>query len=384
MNKLAECSIFLLLCLLSLNGWADTPDSFSYKGQLTVDYLGANTANHWHDRGILRYIPDITFQGVVSDGYSWDLDVSANAYVDYQSHRESSVSTTAKLYRLNTQLKTPQSDIRLGLQEINFGPAVILRPLRWFDQVSPTDPLKITEGVKGIRYRYFFMNNANIWLWTLYGNNDPKGYELVATKKDTPEMGGRFQYPLELGELGFSFHGRKTERMGFSGTSTGQDLFEKRYALDGKWDLGPGLWYEYVLIDQGAGSKVNTNWFKMLTIGADYTFAVGQGIYVLAEHLVSGASNKAMTWDNNAKTNVQTSALQVNYPVGILDAVTFMEIYAWKPKQGFHYFRWDRTYDNWSFSLGVFISTDQSHNNNTQEPYGFSGNGIQAVIVFNH
>jgi hypothetical protein len=168
--------------------------------------------------------------------------------------------------------------------------------------------------------------------------------------------------------------------MGFNGTSTGDDLFEKRYALDGKWDLGPGLWYEYVLIDQGAGSEVPTNWFKMLTIGADYTLAIGKGIHVLAEHLVTGASDEAMTWDNS----VQTSALQLNYPVGILDAITFMEIYAWKQKQGFHYFRWDRTYDNWALSIGAFISSGQSHSNSTLGPSGFSGDGIQAVIRFNH
>lgn len=380
MNKLAKCHFFLVLYLISFSGLADAPDSISFKGQLTFDYLGSNTSKHWEDQAILRYIPDVTFQNVFSRDYSWDLNVSANTFADYQSHPESSVSSTTKLYRLNAQLKTPQSDIRLGLQEINFGPALILRPLRWFDQVSPTDPLKLTEGVKGIRYRYFFMNNANIWLWTLYGNDDPKGYELIATKKDTPEIGARFQYPVKLGELGFSVHGRKTESMGFSGTSTGEDLFEKRYALDGKWDLGPGLWYEFVLIDQGAGPEVSTNWFKMLTVGADYTLAIGQGLHVLGEHLVSGASDAAMTWDNS----VQTSALQLNYPVGILDAVTWMEIYAWKQKQGFHYFRWDRTYDNWAFSLGVFISSDQSQNNSTLKPSGFSGNGIQAVIRFNH
>jgi hypothetical protein len=379
MNKLAVGHFLLVLYLISFNGIADTPDNISVKGQLTIDYLGADTSKHWEEQAILRYIPDVTFQDAFSGDYLWDINASTNIFVDYQSHPESSVSSTAELYRLNAQLKTPQSDIRLGLQEINFGPALILRPLRWFDQISPVDPLKLTEGVKGLRYRYFFMNNANIWLWTLYGNDDPKGYELVATKDGTPEVGGRFQYPVGSGELGFSFHGRKTERMGFSGTSTGEDLFERRYALDGKWDLGPGLWYEYVIIDQGAGSEVNTNWFKMLTIGADYTLAIGQGIHVLAEHLANGASNEAMTWDNSD----QTSALQLNYPVGILDAVTFMEIYAWKPKQGFHYFRWDRTYDNWAFSLGVFISSGQS-NDSTLGPSAFSGDGIQAVIRFNH
>jgi len=255
-----------------------------------------------------------------------------------------------------------------------------LRSLRWFDEIKPTDPLALTEGVKGIRYRYFFMNNANIWLWALYGNNDPKGYELVGTKENTIEAGARFQYPLKTGELGFSFHTRETEGLGYSDTPIEEDLIEKRYALDGKWDLGLGVWYEYVLIDQGAGTEVNTNWFKMLTIGADYTFAVGNGIHVLLEHLVNAASDKAMTWEQST----QTSALQLSYPISILDTFTLMEIYSWTQTQGFHYLRWDRAYDNWAFSLGVFSAPDQTSNDIGLGPSGIYGNGIQFVIAFNH
>lgn len=380
MNKLAGSTLFLALYLISFNGMADASDTLSFKGQLSFNYLGAEASTEWQSQATLRYMPDLTIQNTFADDYSWDLNLSANTYANYQGHPESNFSSSASLYRLNVQLKTAQSDTRLGLQKINFGPALILRSLRWFDQVSPTDPLKLTEGVTGIRYRYFFMNNANIWLWALYGNNETKGYEIVATKEDTPEVGARFQYPLESGEIGFSFHTRKTERLGFSDISVGEDLLEKRLALDGKWDLGPGIWFEYVLIDQGADAKVNTNWVNMLTIGADYTVAIGNGIHLLAEHLVGSMSDKVTAWD----TIAQTSALQLSYPVGVLDAVLLMESYSWRQKQGFHYFRWDRTYDNWSFSLGAFISPDQSSNNIGLGPSVVSGTGIESVIVFNH
>ena len=63
--------------------------------------------------------------------------------------------------------------IEPGLQKINFGSATMLRPLMWFDQVDPRDPLQLTDGVWGVLGRYYFLNNANIWLWGLYGNKNP-------------------------------------------------------------------------------------------------------------------------------------------------------------------------------------------------------------------
>lgn len=380
MQTLDRVTLFIALCLFFFQGTVDASDTLNFKGQLSLDYKGSDTWSKWQNQAILRYMPDVTIQSAHPNDFSWDLNASVDMYADYQSQPESAYSNDASLYRLNARLKTPQSDIQLGLQQINFGPAIILRSLRWFDQLSATDSLKLTKGVKGLRYRYFFANNANLWLWTLYGNKDPKGFELVATKHDTPEAGGRIQYPVERGELGFSFHRRTTERLGFSGASIGNDLHERRLALDGKWDLGPGLWYEYVLIDQGAGAKVKNNWLNLLTLGVDYTVAVGNGVHVLGEHLVSAFSDKAIQWDQRT----QTSALQLSYPVDILDAISLISIYSWSSGQYFHYFRWDRTYDNFVLGAGVFLSSDQTAINSDLASTAFSGNGIQVMIVFNH
>ena len=380
MNKLKKVFFLLTFYLISANGITEASEIYDFKGQLSFNYLGVDEPEKWQNLAVLRYIPDFTLHDNFSHDYLWAINASAIASVNYQSYPESELSSEASFYRLNAQLKTSQSDTVLGLQTINFGPAIILRSLRWFDEIKPTDPLALTEGVKGIRYRYFFSNNANVWLWALYGNNDPKGYELVGTKENTVEAGARFQYPLKTGELGFTFHTRKTDGLAFSDTPVDEDLIEKRYALDGKWDLGLGIWYEFVLIDQGTDSQINSNWFKTLTLGADYTFAIGNGIHIMLEHLVNTLSEKAMTWDERT----QTSALQLRYPIGILDAVSLMEIYSWTQSQGFHYLRWDRAYDNWAFSLGIFSAPNQSSNNSGLGPSGIYGNGLQFVIAFNH
>ena len=36
-----------------------------------------------------------------------------------------------------------------------------------------------TNGVNALLGRYYFNNNANIWLWGLYGNEDPRGFDIT-------------------------------------------------------------------------------------------------------------------------------------------------------------------------------------------------------------
>ena len=86
--------------------------------------------------------------------------------------------------------------VRGGLQKINFGSANLLRPLMWFDQIDPRDPLQLTDGVWGILGRYYFLNNANIWVWGLIGNDQRKGWEVIPSVKNKPEFGFRVQMPI--------------------------------------------------------------------------------------------------------------------------------------------------------------------------------------------
>ena len=120
----------------------------------------------------------------------------------------------------------------------------------WFDRIDPRDPLQLTDGVYATLARYYFLNNANVWFWFLYGNDEPKGWELLSTTKKQPEYGGRIQLPLYTGELGLSYHRRQVgpDSINFSGIAGNYSkLEEDRIGLDGKWDIGPGVWFEEVL-----------------------------------------------------------------------------------------------------------------------------------------
>ena len=59
---------------------------------------------------------------------------------------------------------------------------------------------------------------------------------------------------------------------------------EDRIALDGKWDLGVGLWFEAVWTRQ-AWTAAPWKSQRALNLGTDYTFGLGNGLHVLAEHL---------------------------------------------------------------------------------------------------
>ena len=90
----------------------------------------------------------------------------------------------------------------------------MLRPLMWFDKIDPRDPLQLTDGVWGLLARYYFLNNANIWLWGLYGNEKPKTWEIGKTNQHYPEFGGRFQSPVPKGEAAVSYHFRMADTRG--------------------------------------------------------------------------------------------------------------------------------------------------------------------------
>src|SRR6056297_139890 len=120
---------------------------------------------------------------------------SPNAWgaLSYSSENEITTDQQISPYRLWAKLSGNQFELRAGLQKINFGSARMIRPLMWFDRMDPKDPLQLTSGVYGLLGRYYFLNNANIWAWALYGNNETKGLEIVPSVKNSFEYGGRVQ-----------------------------------------------------------------------------------------------------------------------------------------------------------------------------------------------
>jgi hypothetical protein len=280
------------------------------------------------------------------------------------------------------RLSSSQFEARIGLQKINFGSATIFRPLMWFDRIDPRDPLQITDGVYGALLRYYFVNNANIWLWGLLGNRDTKGWETIATQKGSPEFGGRVQTPLFKGELALTFHQRHAdpgENPPWPAPSPSSPFLENRCAVDGKWDVGVGIWFEAALIHQH-DRNLPYPWQRMLSCGLDYTFKLGRGLYLLAEQYLFQQTATC----SGPGTDFTCSALLSRYPLGLLDSLAAIFYYDWKNKKAYSFFSWQRTYDRWQGHLMLFCNPRQSQISQVQSGNNyFGGLGCQVLVVWN-
>jgi len=325
----------------------------------------------------LRYIPELEISDSLRGNIAAQLDLSANGYATggYGRGAAAQYEEGAELYRGWLRLATNTFEARIGLQRINFGSATLFRPLMWFDRVDPRDPLQLTEGVKGVLARYSFPNNANIWGWALYGNSEPTGWETTPTVDKTVEFGGRMQTPVPRGEVGVTYHHRQAE-LGVPEGSVPED----RFGLDGKWNLGLGVWGEAALVHEHTDSLA-LRYQRFWTIGADYTIGVGNGLYILTEY--SRIDTPASPLGSGAGTAY--SGLSMNYPVGILDRVSGIVYYNWSLDQWYRIVTWQRTYDSWTLDLLLFWNPQQL---GAPEPElantTFAGRGLEVVASFNH
>ena len=111
---------------------------------------------------------------------------------------------------------------------------MLLRPIQWFNQIDPRDPLQLTNGVYAALGRYYFLNNANIWLWVLYGNEKTRGFDVLESNWKIPEIGTRIQYPIPKGEIALSYHYRTANSINQSFLNPYEKIPEHRIGIDGK------------------------------------------------------------------------------------------------------------------------------------------------------
>ena len=327
----------------------------------------------------LRYQPTLSLAKVLGTKWNLDSELSLDMYASGSAAdwRSLDFAGASKPYRLWLRLSSSRFEARLGLQKINFGSATIFRPLMWFDRIDPRDPLQISAGVYGLLLRYYFKNNANVWLWGLFGNPDTKGWETQPTADDIPEFGGRFQAPLFSGEAGLTLHHR---RLNPGNDAESIRINEDRFALDGKWDLGIGLWAEAAFVHQDDPAAIYS-WQQSIAIGFDYTFKLGNGLYLLAEQFFSQGATSLL---GRGEDGISFSALLARYPLGLLDNLGAVIYFDWRHNQMYSFASWQRTYDHWQFHINLFWNPRQAQivqiqsRNNT-----FGGKGFQLMAVWN-
>ncbi len=352
-----------------------------FQGQL-VGWMHYNPDNTYPLYLGGRFIPQATYTIGLNANRALDFKASADLVGELGFHIPNSHKWHGNFspYRMWARYTTRQMELRLGLQKINFGSATLLRPLMWFDQVDPRDPLQLTDGVWGGLMRYYFMNNANLWVWVLYGNNKEKGWEWAQSHSQIPELGGRFQVPIPLGEAAISYHHRTADSRQMNGSIPAfERIPEHRLGLDARFDKLLGFWLEgaWVHMNRDLGELSNQ---LTMNLGLDYTFGWGNGLGIIAEHLVTSFDEKAFGLTNA----INISALSMNYPFGIFDTVNTIIFYSWDDQKWYNFINWTKQYNTLALNMMAYWNPDdynmplQGRAENL-----FAGKGIQLMLVYN-
>jgi len=347
-----------------------------FNGQL-AGWGGAGWNEKWDGWAGARYIPQLYY------GYSgvknglFDFEGAARIQGEYGYSSDPQWDGEVKPYRFWLRYSSARSEARLGLQKLDFGAAQLFRPLMWFNDIDPRDPLQITSGVWGGLYRYYFRNNANVWLWALAGNKKTKGWEMFETYgKFQPEVGGRVQLPFPSGEVALSYNLREAELPVLFGSGS---TVEHRFGFDVRVDVEVGLWLEasWTHYQEPLLRFSNQN---MVTLGADYTFGIGSGLSLVAEHMLFGMGEKGFSFEEPR----HFSGTSLNYPFGPFDKLTTLFYYDWKFKQMYSFLSWHKQYNSLGFYLIGYWNPKTSEIPINNSFSRFTGKGLQLMVVWNH
>jgi len=181
---------YLICLLIGLMGTEIGVVKAAVQSDVRGEAATSLTANDVEPRSLhiaVRYVPELKvavhldatrqFTALASLDATWQSSVV--------SFENATSESEVEIYRMWGRYAASRFEARLGRQKLSFGAATLLRPLMWFDSIDPRDPLKITDGVDAVLVRYFLLNNANLWLWGIYGSDEPKGWEVAPTAQET-------------------------------------------------------------------------------------------------------------------------------------------------------------------------------------------------------
>ena len=338
-----------------------------WKGQASVIHASSFAGAFDESPTTLRYIPQLRMDYQSSTASRLGFDAAVDVY-NY-SLGDSLVKMDGELYRFTFRYDTPRTQVRVGLQKINFGPARMLRVLQWFDQLDPRDPLALSPGVWAAMGRYYFENGANVRLWTMLDAPDARR-DIFSNSDEWPlDLGARLEYPIPAGTMGLTLHSMNL--------LLEDVIYEQRAALDLRLDIVLGLWSEVMF---SRSEYLRQGDLITAMIGLDYTFGLGNGLYVSLESLTSHNGNL----DEDMPWIAGSTAIMGNYTLGLADGLTAYVYAITRPDIKTQYIPmlgWQHTRGNWLFYLALNDMPEAASGGSLALP---TGTGIQLNIAFNH
>ncbi len=383
-HSLTVCCLFLIVLLAHFPTVSASAEfQLSYQGQMNLRLTLPLVESRPGEKGA-RYLPGIRSHMALEDGMEFDGEAIINFYLTSSETSEDFWQESIHAHRLWGRIFSNDSSIRLGLQKINWGPGKTLRALQWFDRIDPRDHSGFTEGVNALLVRSYFDNNANLWGWILYGNQQAMGISPHVSAKNQPEFGGRIQIPVENGEAGVSFHHRRINAGHLVENLRKEEKMENRIGLDAQWDLGPGLWFEFTYVEIAKAEPLSQR-KRLSALGIDYTLDFGNGLYTALEAMQIQSGSSSATTESSTQW---TAALTQNYPLDLLHHVGLIALWDIEQKTGKLHANWRRVQDDIIWNVAFYYNETI-----VELPTGDSGasnsriardRGLQLVVQYNH
>jgi hypothetical protein len=105
----------------------------------------------------------------------------------------------------------------------------------------------------------------------------------------------------------------------------------------------------------------------MLTLGADYTLPILNGLLISSESMYSSIISQDL-WI----LNQTTSSLIASMPIGMLNDLIFITIRDWDTKDFYNLLRWSTTFDYFSINCMLSINPSEVQDN------------FKIMFIYNH
>lgn len=362
--------LIIIGLFLNLNPGLQAQIKFEYKQQLAGWASFAHSSKDNWKVGML-VIPGFEYSKPLKQKWLFDSEFSVklNASRQYTRFTEKE-SGSIKPYRAWLRFSTNQLELRFGLQKINFGSANTIRPLMWFDQMDPRDPLQLTSGMWGALGRYYFMNNATVWLWALT-NREAGSWYFSSYDAKLPELGGRIQYPLKKGEVGFSYN--------YENSKIDSVKHAQLIGFDIKLNFLVSLWLEgtHQLVHNQAGNQVFS--IDLWNLGVDYTIPVGSGLLASYEFIYYRNTMQI----EGLKNQTAFSLVTVSGSLTPFDRVFGMMYWAHSLDAVYPFVSWQHQFSDWSVGLMAYWNPNTAIIPGTNYDYNtFTGKGLQLMLSY--
>lgn len=178
--------------------------------------------------------------------------------------------TEYELDRAYLDLYSAWGVVTVGKQRIAWGNSYFFNLVDLFNTVDLFDPKGELAGIDGLSVK-----------WNLTETAQAEGVILPVAKASQSDYGLKFKYTLGLFDMTLS---------GLKKSALNTAVLERSaYVLEMKGEFSntsPGVWFQYALNSDEFATR--TEDYQSYVLGCDYTFKIGNGLYVLGEYLRDG------------------------------------------------------------------------------------------------